>query len=226
MRSASRRLPLCVPLVFLLLFSCIEQVFAQQPKHEKISFDIAAQPLADALVVYARVTGIEILVDDDLLAGRYASPVSGMFHPTIALRRMVAAGGLDVRYVDRGAVTLLPHQAPGRQVGDSPDPYASFSAALQSALGRVMGSYDDDSRGPYRVAAQMWIGPTGSVQHAVLLDTTGDGDRDAAVAKRLESLEVGQKRPDGLPQPATVIVVSRPSHNASGCRPVRAGQLP
>jgi hypothetical protein len=72
----------------------------------------------------------------------------------------------------------------------------------------------------------MWIGPTGSVEHAVLLDTTGDGHRDAAVTKRLQSLKVGQARPDGLPQPATVIFLSRPSHDAIDCRAARAGRSP
>lgn len=177
-------------------------------------------------MLYARAAGIEILAADSLLSGRRSAPVSGMFHPTIALRRMVATSGLDVRYMDSGAVTLLPHQMPGRQTADLSDPYASFSAALQFAFVQMMCAYDGDSVGTFRVAAQLWIGPTGAVEQSLLLDSTGDRDRDVAVTKRLEALRIGHARPDNLPQPATVIFAPPLSRDSRGCLARRAGQVP
>ncbi|MBB5048278.1 hypothetical protein HNR60_003041 [Rhodopseudomonas rhenobacensis] len=205
----------------------VQQASAQQPRHE-IRFDIPSQSLADALVVYARSTGLEILADDGVVSGRRSTAVSGELNPTIALRRMLAETGLEIHYLDRGAVTLLPSRGPGGEPGErATDRYASFSAALQVALVRAMCGYDGGRAAASRVAAQLWIALDGSIERSLLLDSTGDRRRDAAILAQLETLTVGQARPADLPQPATVILASRSSQDNAGCRPVRrAGVAP
>lgn len=200
---------------------CTPQASAQS-RHDEIRFDIPDQALADALVAFAKTSGLEILVDDSLIAGRRSTAISGTFYATIALRRMLAETGLEIRYVDKGAVTLLPHRAPGQRTGElAYDPYASFSAALQVALLRTMCAYDSRDAAAYRVAAQLWIGPDGIVERSLLLDSTGDRERDATISSLLEKLTIGQARPTGLPQPATVIVTPRSTRDSGDCETFR-----
>jgi hypothetical protein len=64
-------------------------------RQDEIRFDIASQSLADALSIYARITGVEVIVDDGVLSGRRSRAINGMFHPTIALRRMKRGRNFD-----------------------------------------------------------------------------------------------------------------------------------
>lgn len=190
------------------------------PANEEVPFDIDAQPLADALVGYARIAGVEILMDDGIVAGRRSDAISGTFHPTVALRRMLANTGLEIRYVDRGTITLVPHHLPNGDAGDLDDRYASFTVALQAAVAQTMCSYDGPLPGSGRVTAQLWIAPSGAVARTLML--ASDGNDDAAIVRRLDTLKVGQAPPAGLPQPATIVFARR---NAADCVK-HAGRLP
>jgi hypothetical protein len=218
---------LFVWLTLAQLFLVWAQTASAQPQRQEIRFDIPSQSLADALVAYARSTGLEILADDSLVSGRHSTAVSGEFHPTIALRRILAETDLGIRYLDRGAVALVPARAL-EQVGDrGVDRYATFSAALQTALVQAICGLDGGYPAAYRVAAQLWIGPDGIVERSLLLDSTGDRWRDAAILAQFEALRVGQARPADLPQPATVIIAPRSARGSGDCKPVRrAGNAP
>jgi hypothetical protein len=196
---------------------------AAQPRLEESRFDIPSQSLADALVAFASTTGLEILVDDALVSGRRSADISGTFHPTIALRRIVSDPALDIRYLDSGAVTLQLRRN-GRPGENGDDPFPVFSAAVQAALLRLMCTYGGAAN--FRVAAQLWIGADGRIERSLLLDSTGDRARDAEIAELLTRMVIGQARPADLPQPATVIVVPRSSMQAAECGSRRAGQAP
>ena len=199
---------------------------AAQPQFEDARFDIPAQSLADALVAFASTTGLEILVDDALVSGRRSMEISGTFHPTIALRRIVSDPALEIRYLDSGAVTLQPRRTGRSPAGDNDkDPYPVFSAAVQAALLKQMCTYSGGAAN-FRVAAQLWIGPDGRIERSLLLDSTGDRGRDAEISQLLTRLVIGQARPADLPQPATVIVVPRASPQSAECGGRRAGHAP
>jgi hypothetical protein len=209
----------------LAVLACpgIRQATAQPPLDE-VRFDIPSQPLADALVAFASTSRLEILVDDTLVARRRSAAINGTFHPTIALRRILSDAALGIRYLDSGAVTLQLRDT-GRPTADNgEDPYPVFSAAVQAALLRQMCAYGGGAS--FRVAAQLWIGADSRIERSLLLDTTGDSVRDAEIAALLTLLVIGQARPADLPQPATVIVVSRPSTQAAECGGRRAGRAP
>lgn len=189
------------------------------PASEEASFGIDAQPLADALVDYARITGVEILMDDGLVAGRRSGAISGTLHPTVALRRLLANTGLEIRYVDRSTITLVPHRSPNGDAGDLDDRYASFTIALQAAVAHTMCSYDGPFPSSGRVTAQLWIAPSGAVVKSLTLGSSGD---DAAIVRRLDALKVGHAPPAGLPQPATIVFAPR---NSADCVK-HAGRLP
>lgn len=201
-QRACRHVTLPAGLVALSLCLPVSQTFAQP---EAISFDISSQPLASALIAYARVTNIEIVLDDSVVKGRQSVGIMGALHPTIALRRMIANTDLDIRYVDRGTVTLVPDRSFARNFDANDDPYASFTVALQAAVARAVCSHRGFSDNPVRVATQLWIGPAGEVVNALLLDSTGDRDRDIAITRRLDTMQIGRMPPVDLPQPATII---------------------
>jgi hypothetical protein len=117
---------------------------------------------------------------------------------------------------------LLPFRPAGAgQATDSGEHrYAAFSAALQAAIAQAICAYDRQRPAIYRVAAQLWIDTDGAIERSLLLGSTGDRGRDAAISQLLVTLKVGHARPADLPQPATVIVTPRSFGVTGDCRSV------
>ncbi len=74
-----------------------------------LSFQIAAQPLGQALGDWALQAGVQLIVDPTLVASRTAPLVSGRYAPREALERLLAGSGLAAR--PEGAAVLI-HRAP------------------------------------------------------------------------------------------------------------------
>ncbi|MGH6632300.1 MAG: secretin and TonB N-terminal domain-containing protein, partial [Sphingopyxis sp.] len=70
-------------------------------------YDIAAQPLGDALRAYSEVSGRQILFATDLVDGRQSSPVRGRMSSDRALSRLLAGSGLVPELVDGTLVLRL-----------------------------------------------------------------------------------------------------------------------
>uniref|UniRef100_UPI0019541826 STN domain-containing protein n=2 Tax=Pseudomonadota TaxID=1224 RepID=UPI0019541826 len=73
---------------------------------QRIAFDIPAQPLDAALASYFRATGVQLLYDSALTAGRRSGAVRGNFTPREALRQLLRGTGLIVRYSRANAAIL------------------------------------------------------------------------------------------------------------------------
>lgn len=71
-------------------------------------FDIPAQALREALFAYTDVTGLSVLVDDEVTSGRRSAPLKGSFTPEDALKIVLTGTGLDFRYTAANAFTLVP----------------------------------------------------------------------------------------------------------------------
>lgn len=78
-------------------------------------FDLPGQPLGPALAELARQAGLQLMVEEQTLAGRQAPAVSGRLTPQQALNQLLAGSGLDasieggfavVRRVPAAAATL------------------------------------------------------------------------------------------------------------------------
>ncbi len=190
-----------------------------------VPFDIPTESLGDALYAYSVATGIEVISDDTLVAGKRSAGISGRYLPEVALRRLLEPTGLAARSVGEGAVALEAAVPMAPMTAD--DPYGSYSAALQLALTRALCRYDDTRPGYYRVAARLWIGPSGAVERSVLLDGTGDSKRDASLSQLLNHLSVGGPPPVGMPQPATILVMPATPQQTGDCVPAgNAGLTP
>ena len=103
----SLRLPAVIALTLALAGP---PVHAQVWPSEAIQFDIASEPLADALNDWARQSGFQLLLaEDGLTADRSAPGVRGNLAPREALERLLAGSGLEYEYT--GARSIIVRSA-------------------------------------------------------------------------------------------------------------------
>lgn len=70
------------------------------------TFDIAAQPLDEALIAFSEQSGVIVMAASALTKGRRGVAVTGELTPRAALRRMLAGSGLSMRDDGHGALML------------------------------------------------------------------------------------------------------------------------
>lgn len=197
-----------------------------------VKFDIPAQPLIDALQAYSRQSGVQVMFETASAAGYRSAHVEGELLPEIALRKLLAATDLRIRYSRTSAVTLAPASAPNP---DEPParPLAAADLALetlrvsgtpepgdQSRLGEYIGIVQADiqsalkkvakaSRGDYRIAVRLWVDPSRTIQRAEIAGSTGDRDRDSSIVGALRGLVLSQPAPANTPQPIRFMIAIR-----------------
>lgn len=186
-----------------------------------MAFDIPPQPLSDALYQYTSVTGIDILVPSDLLSQRRSSGVSGVRRPDDALAALLSDSGLMPRQTGANAFTLVP--APARRTAAHVPRHLRYSGALQAAVTKVLCRLPETGPASFRVAARLWVGPSGEVTRVGLLGSTGDADRDAALAGVFKQVVIGEPPSSDVPQPTTV-VVRRGPETAAECQALAAAR--
>jgi hypothetical protein len=189
-----------------------------------VKFDIPVQPLSDALYTYSSVTGIEILVPGEMLLRLRSSRVTGALLPEDALRNLLAGTGLVPRNTGASAFTLVPDTPDATTPARIPR-YPQYSAALQAAVTSALCRLRETRPGGYRVAARLWVAPSGAVTRVGFLGTTGDADRDAVLAGLLGRLVISEPPPVTLSQPTTVVILPR-QENAADCNGGAAGASP
>ncbi len=178
-----------------------------------LDFNLPVEPLDLALEAFGRISTEQLLLDASITDGLRSNPVVGRFTPEAALRQMVSGSGLAVRAVEGQGFAIVPAatgsiSASLREAAPSSvQRFESYSATIQSALGRVLCRRADTAPGAYRTMARLWIGSGGMVDRAELLTSSGNADRDALLKVRFSGLSVGAP-PAGLPQPITLLVTS------------------
>jgi hypothetical protein len=174
------------------------------------AYDIPSQDLAKALNAYAAASGVQVLYEAPLTAGRRSAAVKGEFSSVTALQLLLAGTGLVGRRTDVDAITITPIQ--GEQADRSspkilPDP--RFLGALQAGIIDALCDSAETRPGAYRMAIQLWITSENNIERAVLLDSTGDPNRDAALTRILRGVNIGTPPPAGMAQPVTLTIVPR-----------------
>lgn len=194
-----------------------------------IEFHIPAQPLASALQAYGRRTGIQVLYESTSAIGRNSVAVEGNFSLDAALDLLLTGTDLRVKYVRPDAITLALRSADG----DAPPPFPLAPADLSLGTLRVRGNSDGDDAtrlhdysesvqsdiqkalhknsrtraGSYRAVLDLWIDPSRTIQRTELFRSTGDRERDAAVAATLRGVTISRPAPSNTPQPVRVVIV-------------------
>lgn len=74
----------------------------------RLRFSVPAQPLANALILFGRQSGLQVSMQGDVPAGIQSPGVSGEFTPPEALTRLLSGTGLTYRFHDAETVTLIP----------------------------------------------------------------------------------------------------------------------
>lgn len=192
----------------LLNLSAIRCVDAAE---QFLEFNISPAPLDQALAAFSSVTKEQLMISASIADGRRSAAVKGKFTAEAALRQMLAGSGLTVRRIGQQGYTLVPlsssDEAEEKDTAMSRTlwRFNAYSAAVQSAVDRVLCERVETVPGDYRAMTRLWIGTAGAVERAELLTSSGDAGRDALLAVRLQGLMVGVP-PSGLPQPVTLLI--------------------
>lgn len=229
----SRRLPLLAYLVLLvagMLAAHAEDSRVARPS-EPLEFNIPAQSLAGALQAYGQTTGIQVLYESNSAVRRMSAAVQGKFAADAALNLLLTGTDLKVHYIRPDAITLALPYTDSSGMGHSAAPSASSDLSLGTL--RVRGSHDGDDSGrlrdysqsvqmdiqnalrknaktrdgSYRAVLDLWIDPTSTIERTDLFRSTGDRDRDAAVATALRGVTISRPAPANTPQPIRVVIV-------------------
>lgn len=149
---------------FVLASSVISSAsLAHAQSTQQISFAIPAGPLDSALTRFGASSGIQVLYDSSVTAGRRTSGISDTLPPEAALGQLLGDTGLTYRFTSPNSVTIeTPFQnstvgtAPGDMVldtimiqgalanstlGEPPAPYAGGQVATGGQLG-MLGNRD------------------------------------------------------------------------------------
>lgn len=176
-------------------------------------FDIAAQPLASALVEFADKTGMAALVDAELASGKRSTSVTGRLIPQDALRILLAGTGLSFRRAGDTAFTVGPNAA-ASVTGDGHAgehrrvEFETYFSLMQSVIEHALCDNADVRPGPYRLVVQVWIGEAGAVDAVHTVGSSGDETRDARITDTIKGARVARP-PADMPQPVTVVLHRR-----------------
>jgi len=192
----------------------------------RVQFSIPGQPLVTALQAYSQASGVQVLYESGLAAGRRSAPVEGEFSAEAALQILLAGTGLAIRYAGASAITLA--RAPTEDLppsfapvvpdlsldtlrvpgpADARDRLGDYRERIQSDIQNALKRNARARKGNYSVAVRLWVDGSRTVQRAELFRSTGDPERDAAIAGALRGLVVSQDTPANLPQPIRIMIV-------------------
>lgn len=196
--------------------------------HAPTRFDIDAQALATALRAFSETTGIAVLFDDGLVAGKQSQGLHGMAAPRDALRSLLVGTELGAHFSSMNAFTVtassqvptddgLAPRFEAAPAGDMLDERAA--RAVQLAVERALCVHEDTRPGGFRLAMQVWIGDDGSVTDVAALAASDDPRRDDRVLATLRSLRL----PADVHRSSPVTVLLTPSVRIDdACRSHRA----
>jgi hypothetical protein len=218
-----------------VLVACICAATAQEGQvtrlNQPMAFHIPAQPLAAALQAYGQQTGVQVLYESNSAVGRTSAAVEGNFAPDAALSLLLTGTDLRVRYTRPDAITLAPPNTDGVAPAPSSSPFGGADLSLGTL--RVHGSRDGDEAarlseyservqmdiqnalrknaktrdGSYRAVLDLWIDPARTVERTELFRSTGDHERDVAIAATLRGVTISRPTPANVPRPVRISIV-------------------
>jgi hypothetical protein len=80
---------------------------------------------------------------------------------------------------------------------------------VQTDVQKALKKNAKTSTGSYRVVLDLWIDPSRTIERTKLYQSTGDPDRDAAVAAAVRGVIISRPAPANMPQPVRVAIVVR-----------------
>lgn len=229
-------------LVLLGFLAAVGPVRAQPADGPVLQFDIAAQPLGDALDSYSRRTGIAVLMDQRY-AQRQSAAVRGAYAAGAALQGLLEGTGLQSRLSDAQAVIVYAAAGAAAAAADLPPAavvaaadipgatqgggdHAAYVSRLQHVLLGLLCRAAQTRPGGYRLALQLYLNRAGVVDRVHLLDSTGLRARDTAIARLLLGMRVGAAPLPSMPQPVSILLLPQGPGSEVDCASAPAGAAP
>lgn len=192
------------------------------PSDLQRSYEIAPQSLLSALEQYGAASGVSLIYDSALAAGRTSPGVHGVMTARAALQSLLEGSGLAPRYTGSDTLVLLPVRPEAVAEAGATGAEAALSqrryyGLVQSRVRDAFCAQPPLAEGRYRVALRLWVDVSGTIGRVSLLDSTGDKALDGLVEQALRGAPVGEPLPAGLAQPFTLVVMPRASGQNWGC---------
>lgn len=219
MRAVLAKLSSFLVAVPLLAVAAPAQQATDAPRR---AFDIPAQPLDTALAAWFRVTGVQLLYDSAVTAGRRSAAVHGAFTPREALERLVAPAGVAVRYTGREAavLTLAPPSTTAVPLGrvmvreaappraPSPLDRLVYYRRLEEELTARLAADPRTGDMAFAALVEIRINVEGRISEVRVTRGTGSARNDRTLAQVLSEAAV-QTPPDNVAQPLLVTLRGR-----------------
>lgn len=192
---------------------------------QRAAFDIPAQSLDAALAQYFRLTGVQLLYDSALTAGRRSSAVHGNYSRREALRLLLRGTGLIARYSRSDAAIITAPEARdtaplvplGRVVVReqvmlprlSAIQRMQFYGQLENELQAHLRADKRTDRLTFHARVSIRIGAGGALEQVRIDRGSGDPRADRLLAEVLNGKTVSLP-PEGIAQPLLVALRGKP----------------
>ena len=195
-------------------------------------YDVPAEALNLALARFATLSGVDLLYDHALAAGRTSSTLAGTYTPQQAILLLLRGTGLAVRFTSRtAAVVFLPDQPAATPAEAKPSGKTLDLDALRVTASPLIGSpsgvfdaYGRQAQGEiyrrlaadpalngvvFRIELRVDLDGEGVIRNAHLMTGAGDSRLDSKILALVDGARLSQPPPPGLPQPLRFRIVSR-----------------
>ncbi len=202
----------------------------------QFTFDIPAQPLDMALELFSSVSGRSALFSSALVAGRTASPVSGRYTASEALRRLVEGTGLAVETASSGEANtfvLVPATAQTLEretrEREATARFNGYDALVQSEIWQALCADARTSKTRFRALLRFRVAPDGRVVDVRILSETsemsgtsgrggtGGTPMGRVLVETLSRVRVSQPPLPDMPQPFAMLILPE-SRGGPACR--------
>jgi hypothetical protein len=221
---------LCPAVLVLLLVSSFAILpacaFAQSDASASpLEFNIPAQPLANALVAYGTITGLEVFYNAALAEHRSSTAVVGLLTPAAALEVLLRGTGYVARTTGPGTFTILPERSQAHASAPSEAMrriYQPYFATIQAQIDRILCRSAALVSGQEEMLFLIWLAPSGLVTRAEVIGEDGNPAGDQTFANALRGIAIGTP-PAGMPQPVNLVIFPQ-SKISKACRPDHTGR--
>ncbi len=139
--SGAVRAKACIaaPAIYLLFVFLLSPAVAAE---NSVTFDIPAQPLAAALELFRKQSGVQVTLSESQCKECRGHSVSGPLTPTEALRVLLVDTGLTFTSIEKGNVALVPREDGGAGKSmDAPIPLGQITVIANRVTTEGTGSY-------------------------------------------------------------------------------------
>jgi hypothetical protein len=193
----------------------------------KYRFSIPHQSLESALDAFRITTGVQIFYNSALTEGRTSPGATGMFTVEGALRALLTGTSLAPVVTAPGALTLVLDAQSTPLASEATPPrapvlsldtlrvevpvvrgYEMYAATVRYAIQTAIRNSADLREKRYRAGVNVWVSPSGMIQHSEILESTGDRTLDIAINQIVLSVAALESPPNNLPQPVHVRILA------------------